>query len=289
MCEATGSTQRVIGRRLDRSQGKWPSGIAGIALSVVNCRICDLIYPNPMPIPASIEDHYDIDPGEYWSPEYFSEDDKYFSDQISTFRRLSNVKVRPIALDIGAGLGKCMAALNRAGFEAFGIEGSRSFFKAAAEKGVVGVDHLKLATVETAEFQESSFDFITFGAVLEHLYDPSDAIRRSLKWLRAGGLIHIEVPSSRWLISRLGNLFYKLTGGGWVTNLSPMHPPYHLYEFGLGSFEQHALKNDYEIAHNEYYVASQTYLPQFADSFARRLMEMTKSGMQLEVWLRKKE
>ena len=68
-----------------------------------------------------------------------------------------------------------------------------------------------------------------------------------------------------------------------------MHPPYHLYEFGLGSFEQHALKNDYEIAHHEYYVASQTYLPQFADSFARRIMEMTKSGMQLEVWLRKKE
>ena len=142
MCEATGSSQRVIGRRLDRSQGKWPSGIAGVAISVVNCRICDLIYPNPLPLPASIEDHYGIDPEEYWSPEYFSEDDKYFSDQISTFRRLSNGKVRPIALDIGAGLGKCMAALNRAGFEAFGIEGSRSFFKAAAEKGVVGVDHL---------------------------------------------------------------------------------------------------------------------------------------------------
>ena len=120
------------------------------------------------------------------------------------------------------------------------------------------------------------------------MYDPSAAIGRSLRWLKGGGLIHLEVPSSRWLISRLGNLFYKLTGGGWVTNLSPMHPPYHLYEFGLASFEHHALRNGYEIAHHEYYVASQTYVPQFADSFARRIMEMTKSGMQLEVWLRKR-
>ena len=156
MCGSSGASQRVIGRRLDRSQGKWPSGIAGISISVVNCRTCDLIYPNPMPVPASIEDHYGIDPEEYWSSEYFNEGDQYFSEQISTFRRLSDVKVKPVALDIGAGLGKCMAALNRRGFDAFGIEGSRSFFKAAVEKRGVASDRLTLATSKRRIFRNQA-------------------------------------------------------------------------------------------------------------------------------------
>jgi len=288
MCGANGASQRVIGRRLDRAQGKRPSGLAGVATSVVQCRECDLVYSNPLPIPTSIEDHYGVDPNTYWYSEYFVDDPDHFARQISRFRELTDSKQTPVALDIGAGLGKCMTALDRAGFETFGIEGSRSFFDAALERAGQSAERLKLATIETAEFEPSSFDFITFGAVLEHLYDPSESIRRALSWAKDGGLIHLEVPSSRWLISRLGNAFYKMTGSDCVTNLSPMHPPYHLYEFGLRSFEAHARRYGYEIPHHEFYVTAQTYLPGVLDPIARYVMERTNSGMQLEVWVRKK-
>ena len=40
-------------------------------------------------------------------------------------------------------------------------------------------------------------------------------------------------------------------GTNYVTNLNPMHVPYHLYEFDLKSFEVNAKKLGYESAHFE--------------------------------------
>jgi len=122
---------------------------------------------------------------------------------------------------------------------------------------------------------------------LEHLYNPSGSIKKALKWLKPGGVIHIEVPSSDWLINKLINLFYKMKLSDYVGNLSPMHEPFHLYEFGLKSFEQHAKQNDYEIAFHEYYVC-QTFMPRILDKFIKPYMKRTNTGMQLCVWLRKK-
>jgi hypothetical protein len=73
----------------------------------------------------------------------------------------------------------------------------------------------------------------------------------------------------------------------YVGNISPMHEPYHLYEFALKSFQAHARKHGYEVAFHEYFVC-QTFLPRFADSLLRPLMRRTGTGMQLAVWLRKK-
>ncbi len=88
-----------------------------------------------------------------------------------------------------------------------------------------------MSSVEDADFPARSFDFITFGAVLEHLYSPSLALSRALGWLRPGGIIQAEVPSSDHLLSKLLNFYFRLRGTNYVTHLSPMHPPFHLYEF----------------------------------------------------------
>ena len=114
--------------------------------------------------------------------------------------------------------------------------------------------------MEEIEYEEDTFDFISFGAVLEHLYDPSCSIQKALNWLKPGGLIHIEVPSSDWLTNRIINAFYKLCLNDYVGNISPMHEPYHLYEFGLKSFEENSRRHNYEIAYHEYYVCK-TFLP----------------------------
>ena len=50
-------------------------------------------------------------------------------------------------------------------------------------------------------------------------------------------------------------------GTNYVTNLSPMHVPYHLYEFDLKSFELNAKKLGYEIAHFEYFVCNIYKIP----------------------------
>ncbi|MBK8291297.1 MAG: methyltransferase domain-containing protein [Flammeovirgaceae bacterium] len=59
-------------------------------------------------------------------------------------------------------------------------------------------------------YPENSFDFISFGAVLEHVYSPADSILRTLRWLKPNGIIHIEVPSSDWLINKIINFITNL-------------------------------------------------------------------------------
>jgi hypothetical protein len=105
-------------------------------------------------------------------------------------------------------------------------------------------------------------------------------------WLKPGGLMYVEVPSSAWLLSSLMRIFYRLTGSDCVINTSPMHPPYHLYEFGLESFVRDGRRSGYAIASHRYHPCA-TYLPSWLSAPADRLMRYTDTGMQLVVWLKR--
>lgn len=52
------------------------------------------------------------------------------------------------ALDIGAGLGKCMRSLTNAGFDAYGIEPSEPFYNKAIREMGADPERLELATLE---------------------------------------------------------------------------------------------------------------------------------------------
>ncbi|MCE7863099.1 MAG: hypothetical protein DYG99_06100 [Bacteroidetes bacterium CHB5] len=67
-----------------------------------------------------------------------------------------------------------------------------------------------------------------------------------------------------------------------------MHEPFHLFEFSLKSFQLHSVVNQYKIVFHEYYVA-QTFMPKVLDFVLVPIMRHTNKGMQLCVWLQKKE
>ncbi|MEO5571413.1 MAG: class I SAM-dependent methyltransferase [Bacteroidia bacterium] len=287
MCRAAKEFQKVLGKRLNHSQGKKPSRLSGITVSVVQCKNCGLIFSNPQPIPEKMSDHYGTPPEQYWSSEnYFEDNPNYFLYELKQFTSIMPITKGMKALDIGAGLGKCMIALNRAGFDSWGFEPSEPFYSRAISKMNILPERLKLSSVEDAQYENNFFDFITFGAVLEHLYDPSESIKKAMTWLKPGGLMHIEVPSSKWLINRIANIYYKIAFTDYVANISPMHNPFHLYEFSLKSFEENAKVNNYKIAQHFYYVAS-TYMPKVIDKLLYKVMESNNTGMQLCVWLKK--
>lgn len=287
MCGSKTDTHKILGKRLNGSQGKNPKKKIGITTTIVKCTDCGLIYSNPQPVPFDIQDHYGVPPENYWKENYFTITDNYFQGEIERLKKILDFKDGMKSLDIGAGLGKQMIALSKSGFETYGFEPSKQFYERAISKMGINPDRLKLGMIEEVEYPENYFDFISFGAVLEHLYDPSDSILKALKWLKPKGIIHIEVPSSDWLIGKIINLYYKLKGTDYVGNLSPMQEPYHPYEFNLKSFQVHSKKYDYELAFHEYYVC-QTFMPKIADYFLKPYMELTNTGMQLCVWLRKK-
>lgn len=257
-------------------------------MSIQRCRRCRLVFPNPLPIPQSIQQHYGLPAETYWSDTYSEDAGGVFERELLTYRSLS----RPAgaegakALDIGAGIGRGMRALERHGFDVYGLEPSESFAQKARETFGFSEGRFQLKTVEEASYPDDSFDFITFGAVLEHLYDPGAALAKAARWLRRGGLIHAEVPSSTWLVGRLANLYYRLTGTDYVAHVSPMHRPYHLYEFSAESFRLHGEHNGYEIAAQKVHVCT-TYLPPVIDPLLKLAMRASNTGLQLVIWLRK--
>ncbi|WP_294006456.1 class I SAM-dependent methyltransferase [Sphingomonas sp.] len=282
-CNMCGSTDfRFLGMRLSASQGWTPRRAKGIAVPVKRCRACGLVFADPQPIPESLADHYGLPPDEYWIGEAQRHwTPAYLSDEIAEAKRLLDFTPGMKALDVGVGLGKGMRSLAAAGFDAWGIEPSPEFRDHAIAKFDVDPDRVALAAAETAEFPDGHFDFVTFGAVLEHLYDPALALDRAMRWLKPGGILHAEVPSSDYLMSRLLNLFFTLRGTNYVTNISPMHSPFHLYEFTLRSFRK------YEVAHHGYMIGVTPHLPKLLTRPVEWLMAWSRTGMQLIVYLRR--
>ena len=111
-----------------------PGKKVGIATTVVQCSNCGLIFSNPMPVPSSFKDHYEVDPKRYWNEEYFEVDENYFSMEIKKLQEFTNGAPGLKTLDIGAGLGKQMFALRKVGYDVYGFEPSQSFCTMARKK-----------------------------------------------------------------------------------------------------------------------------------------------------------
>lgn len=287
MCGSQTHLHKVLGQRLNQSQGLSPRLKHGIAVSVMKCAHCGLIYSNPMPIPKDIQDHYGVPPEQYWSAAYADQCSDYFAREIKEAKELLNFKEGMKALDIGAGLGKGMIAMSNAGFDTYGLEASVPFYDRAV--AVMGIDKakLRLGMVEALDYEPETFDFISYGAVFEHLYHPAACLERSLFWLKKGGIMHIEVPSANYFIPKLINIYFKAMGTNYVNNLSPMHNPFHLYEFTLESFNKLGARLNFVIEKYQMDTGEVMSGPSFLHPMLKRYMKLTNTGMQLTLYLRK--
>lgn len=288
MCGSDASSHKLMGHRLNQSQGFSPHKKLGVSVSIQKCRNCGLVFSNPMPVPVDIQDHYGIPPEEYWHEENFSWQEGYYATELAMLNQLAPVRPGMRALDIGAGLGKCMISLQKAGFDAYGMEPSKPFYERAISRMNISPEKLQLGMVEDVDYPAEHFDFITFGAVLEHLYDPAGSIQAAMKWLKKDGLIHIEVPCSRFLFQKMVNVYNRLRGTRFVTNISPMHAPFHLYEFDVRSFRELGQKANFEIVKHQYFVCDVMFVPRLIKPLFTAYMKWTNTGMQLVVWLKKK-
>lgn len=277
--------RRLLGLRLNCTTGTAPRAAEGIGVPIKQCDDCGLIYPDPLPIPASIADHYGTPPEDYWGEEYLMAGTALYADEIVIAKELLNFTPGMASLDIGAGIGTGICAFSEAGFQAYGVEPSEPFYRRALER--VSCDKLVMTTVEQAGFPAASFDYIGLGAVLEHLYDPAAVLERALFWLRPSGIIFVEVPNATYTQSRLLNAYYRLCGTNYVTNCSPMHSPFHLYEFTLQSFDRHAERAGYTIARHHTSVGTIRHIPRLAKPLLRWWMNWRETGNVLSVWLRK--
>ncbi len=288
MCGDDTSNHKILGQRLNLSQGLNPKKKEGISVTVKKCRNCGLIYSSPLPVPHQMSDHYGLAAEDYWSPEFFNYSTSWFAREVTVLQQLLPFYPGQKALDIGAGLGKTMVTLEKSGYDAYGFEPSQSFYEKAVSHIGIKPDRLKLNKIETVEYPEEEFDFISFGAVFEHLYHPAAALEKALKWLKPGGIIHMEIPSTDYLVPKIIDFYFRLRGTNYTTHLSPMHNPFHLYEFSLKSYQELSKKLGFSIVKHEYMVCNiSPQIPKFLHGIFRAYMQKTNTGMQLVVWLKK--
>lgn len=289
MCAAPADRFRVLGMRLNRSQGRDPRNVRGAGVTIVRCTGCGLVFPDPQPVPTSIQDHYAMSGEDYWQdgrsdPQMSPASLAHWQDLRAKF----GVEGAPVALDVGVGSGFTAQAMIAAGFEFYGFEPIPQFRAIALRTLGLGEDRVEACGIEGADYPSESFDLINFGAVLEHLYDPSGSLEKALVWLRPGGLIVLEVPSADWLIARLLNRYFRLKGTNYVTHVSPMHSPFHLYEFTPESFERNGERLGYRLHSLETMVGTDPTLPATLQRVLRPFMAGSKRSLMLNLILQKR-
>jgi 2-polyprenyl-3-methyl-5-hydroxy-6-metoxy-1,4-benzoquinol methylase len=193
----------------------------GEETTVVRCKACGSTYARPMMIP--LENPY-------------SDTEKYFSTHDSNQRIAEGKRLALIAesilghqgkvLEIGCGRGENLIGAVQAGWEAFGVEMTEEFAELGRSNGI----EIEIASAEESKLLEKPdyFEAILLVAILEHLYNPVEILRKVYGALKPGGVIFIDVPNEGALNLAVGNIYMRARGRDWTINLSPTFPPFHV-------------------------------------------------------------
>lgn len=291
MCNRLSSLNTKLGIRLNKKQGFFPQFKKGIEISILKCIDCELIYPSPLPEKQglehlindfTIEDDLQNYAESYYLSGTFVRELRFLKNHFNS--SLQNVS----ALDIGFGRGAFLRVLKNNCKEIYGIEPVVDSYNFVIGSKDIVADKDKLYNVdfETADFDNNKFDFIFFEA-FQHIDDPNKALAKALKWLKPEGLIYMEVAHSNWLISKIINAHYKFLLTKYVTNLSPLHKPFNMFEFSHKSFIKNGNLNNYKVLKHEIFVCN-PYLKGWLGRILSQLMERTNTGMQLSIWIQKR-
>jgi len=106
-------------------------------------------------------------------------------------------------LEVGSGFGTNLAVfIKRFGVDGYGVEpGGEGFaagFQASRkvlEGNGISPERVSNAVGESLPFADESFDIVYSANVLEHTREPAQVLSESMRVLRKGGLLHMEIPN----------------------------------------------------------------------------------------------
>ena len=135
-------------------------------------------------------------------------------------------------LDVGAGLGELIAAALELGYEPEGIEISKRQAKrleSCLKVKIHCMDFLKFKSPRT-------FDIITMGDVIEHITDPTAALKKANSLLTDGGILWISTPNYESGFSR----FAQFADPMW-------DEPYHFTYYAFSGFRKILQKEGFQV------------------------------------------
>ena len=225
LCQICGSPkQRILGRRGNREFMNAPETTVHLSTNIVQCRECSFIYCNPrILVSERLEKEHYNNPISYLASQSLLVEQPF----VDGFATLFKYKRTGKLLDIGAGKGEFLSFAKRQGFLVSGLEPSPLFCDYAVSEFGVQIFCGELIAFKKSIPQESHYDVVTLFHVLEHVKEPTSILSELVPILSSESIVYIEVPNAGATLLKIVDLFYRITGRGWSSRLSPVHPPFH--------------------------------------------------------------
>ena len=177
-------------------------------LRLVRCRLCAMIYANPVPPEFASGQYYDRAGADYYlSPAKLQSD--YAAVRFERELRLFGKHCPSGAvLDVGCCSGAFLFQLNQrfpGCYQILGTDVSGPPLDYAEGRGVAVVrgDFLE------HDFGQKQFDAVTLWAVVEHLLEPGRFLAKAAAVLKPGGLCFVLVPNMKSLAARVLGARYR--------------------------------------------------------------------------------
>jgi len=170
----------------------------GLDLGTVMCARCGFVFTNPMPKREVYERFYTAAYADYYGhiaghvPQC---ENQVEPEQIGRWlKALENI--RPLqgarVLEVGPGRGRFLWWAQRRGCSVLGVEPSAEFCSVLTK---AELPHRQGTLADVISSETGQFDIIAMFHVLEHFYDPNEALERCRELLVNDGLLAVEVPN----------------------------------------------------------------------------------------------
>jgi 2-polyprenyl-3-methyl-5-hydroxy-6-metoxy-1,4-benzoquinol methylase len=162
------------------------------------CSRCGLLSSSPLPSAREIEEHYrgKLAAGNYAVALRYRDRYRPVHEGIADWM---GARAGDRVLDVGTFTGGLVEVLVDRGVDAYGVELQEEAVAVANE--VVG-GRVFRADIEGTAFPEGPYDVVSMIALIEHVPDPRQMIRRARELLVPAGRLYLETPNAGSLPAR---------------------------------------------------------------------------------------
>ena len=170
----------------------------GLDLTTVICSECSFVFTNPLPARETYERFYREAYADYYghiTPKPLravtTVEPPQFSKKFSLLTQSGALSGSRL-LEVGPGNGLFLWWAQRRAYEALGVEPSPEFCSVLA---AAGLPYLQGVLSDVRPGTHGLFDVIFMSHVLEHFYDPNEALQHCRSLLKENGNLAVEVPN----------------------------------------------------------------------------------------------
>ncbi len=161
----------------------------------------------------------------------------------SVFKYLGDVQDKKI-LDVGTSNGEFMYLLRKKGADMYGVEINPKTANAGIRAGL----NIFVGFLKDAKYEDSFFDCIRLGDILEHVTSPRDLLQECRRILKPGGIVIIRTVNMDCFWGKVTLLFYHLFKIPW----SAVTPPHHLHFFSWDNMNDLLKQESFQLDYHQF-------------------------------------